>query len=279
MRLGAGEVLEQVAVRLGRHDAEVEPQALVGDDRRLRVPLRHDLLDPGELGEVLRQRGRVAGRGDDVEVSHLLLEAAHAARLAHLVGRGMLAKNGDDSPHRRQRATEQRLLLDLLPRRRKRAQDVLLGLRAETGERAQLLGLGGLFQVLDRRDVQLLPDAPGGLRSEAGEAHELDDVRRDALLPFGERLDLAVVDDLHDLLLDRLADPRQLLRLALDGELSDRAAGLSNSLSGAPIGQRAELVASLQLEKVGQQVELVGDLGVLRKCLRHPRDDMGRCSS
>ena len=133
VRLGAGEVLEQVAVRLGRDDAEVEPKALVGDHRRLRVPLRHDLLDPGELGEVLRQRGRVAGRGDDVEVSHLLLEAPHAACLTHLVGCGMLAKNGDDSPHCRQRATEQRLLLDLLARRRKRAQDVLLGLRAEPG--------------------------------------------------------------------------------------------------------------------------------------------------
>ena len=279
VRLGAGEVLEQVAVRLGRDDAEVEPQALVGDHCRLRVPLRHDLLDPGELGEVLRQRGRIARRGDDVEVAHLLLEAPNAARLAHLVGCGMLAKNGDDRPHRRQRATEQRLLLDLLARRRKRAQDVLLGLRAETGERAQLLGLGGLLQALDRRDVQLLPDAPGGLRAEAGEAHELDDVRRDALLPFGERLDLAVVDDLHDLLLDRLADPRQLLRPPLDGELRDRAARLAHSLRRAPVGERPELVAALQLEEVGQQVELVRDLRVPRKCLRHPRDDMGRCAS
>ena len=106
VRLGACEVLEQVAVRLGRDDAEVEPQALVGDNRRLRVPLRHDLLDPGELGEVLRQRGRIARRGDDVEVAHLLLEAPNAARLAHLVGSGMLAQDRDDRTYRRQGAPE-----------------------------------------------------------------------------------------------------------------------------------------------------------------------------
>ena len=108
--------------------------------------------------------------------------------------------------------------------------------------------------------------------------HELDDVRRDALLSLRERLDLALLDDLNDLLFDRLADAGQLFCIALDGELCDRAARLSYSLSCSPVGKRAELVAALQLEKVGQQVELVRDLRVLRKCLRHPRDDMDRCA-
>ena len=56
--LRAREVLEEVAVGLGRHDAQVEAQALVGDDRRLRLALGDDLVDPGELREVLDQRGR-----------------------------------------------------------------------------------------------------------------------------------------------------------------------------------------------------------------------------
>ena len=43
--LRAGEVLEQVAVRLRRDDAKVEPEALVRDHRRLRVPLRDDVGD------------------------------------------------------------------------------------------------------------------------------------------------------------------------------------------------------------------------------------------
>ena len=274
--LRAREVLQQVPVRIGRNDAEVEPQALVRDDGRLRVPLRHDLVDPRKLREVLGQRGGIARRGDDVEVAYLLLEAADAAGLAHLVGGGMLAQDLDDSTHRRQSAAEQRLLLDLLARRRESAQDVLLGLRPEPGERPQLLGLGGLLQALERRDVELLPDAARGLRAEPRQVHELDDVGRDALLALRERLDLAVLDDLDDLLLDRLADPGQLLRLSLDGELRDRAARLAHALRRAAVGERPELVAALELEKVGQQVELVGDLGVPGKRLRHARDDMQR---
>ena len=38
---------------------------------------------------------------------------------------------------------------------------------------------------------------------------------------LGQRPDLAVVDDLDDLALDRLADPGQVLGLALEGELGD----------------------------------------------------------
>ena len=49
--LRAGEVLQQVPVRLGRDDAEVVAQAVVRDDRRLRVALRRDLDDPRERAE------------------------------------------------------------------------------------------------------------------------------------------------------------------------------------------------------------------------------------
>ena len=137
--LRAGEVVEQVAVRLGRDDAEVEAQAVARDHRRLRPALGDDLVDPRELREVVDQRDRVGGRGDDVEVPHLLLEAADAASLADLVCGRVLAEVGDDGSHGRERAAEERLLLDLLLRRGQRLEDVLLGFRAEPGERAELL--------------------------------------------------------------------------------------------------------------------------------------------
>jgi len=38
---------------------------------------------------------------------------------------------------------------------------------------------------------------------------------------FSTRVDLAVLDDLHDLALDRLADPLQLLRAAVKRKLGD----------------------------------------------------------
>ena len=109
-----------------------------------------------------------------------------------------------------------------------------------------------------------------------GQVHELDDVRRRIRLALGEGLDPAVFDDLDDLLLDRLADPGQLLRLPVHGELRDRAAGLPHALSRAPVRERTELVAAFELQEVGQEVELVRDVCVPGECLRHHRDDMGR---
>ena len=57
--LRAGEVLEQVAVALGRHDAQVEAQAVVRDHGRLRPALGNDLDDPIEAREGVDQRPRV----------------------------------------------------------------------------------------------------------------------------------------------------------------------------------------------------------------------------
>ena len=54
-------------------------------------------------------------------------------------------------------------------------------------------------------------------------------------LALRERMDLAVLDDLDDLLLDRLADALQLLRAAVERELGDRAAA---SRGSAPAARR-----------------------------------------
>ncbi len=190
----------------------------------------------------------------------------------------MLAEDRDDGAHRGQRLAEQRLALDLLTRRGERAQNVLLGLRAETAERAQPLGLRRLLQLTQGRHAELLPDSARRLRPEPREVHELDDVGRNAVPPLRQRRDLPVLDDLDDLLLDHLADPGELLGLALHGQLRDRPARLAHTLRRPPVGERPELVAALELEEVGQELELLGDLRVAGKCLRHPGDDMDRCA-
>jgi hypothetical protein len=107
-----------------------------------------------------------------------------------------------------------------------------------------------------------LPYPRRRLRPEAGQPHEADDVGRDAVAPLRQRLDVARLDDLHDLLLDRLADPRQGLRLAVERELRDRGRCLAHALGRAPVGEHAERLGALELEQVGQELEPVGDLGV-----------------
>src|SRR5207248_11174814 len=116
-----------------------------------------------------------------------------------------------------------------------RVEDLLLAPSAESGQPAQALLLRSGAQVDEGRDAELLPDPPRGLRAEPGQAHEEDDLRRDDRLPLRQRVDLAVVGDLDDLLLDRLADSLELFRPAGAGELHDRAGRLADPVRGSPV--------------------------------------------
>jgi hypothetical protein len=99
--LRAGEVLEQISVQPGRDDAQVEAKPVVRDDRRLRLPLRGDLLDPAQLREVLGQLARLGRSGDDVEIAKRLLTASGAAGLGDFERGRMLTQNRDDGLDRR----------------------------------------------------------------------------------------------------------------------------------------------------------------------------------
>src|SRR5262249_16826566 len=75
--------------------------------------------------------------------------------------------------------------------------------------------------------------------------------------------------DLDDLVLDRGADPGQLLRLAVQRELGDGARGLAHARRRAPVGEDAEAGLALELEDVREQLELGGDVRVPGQRLRH----------
>ena len=88
-----------------------------------------------------------------------------------------------------------------------------------------------------------------------------------------QRVDLTVLDDLDDLLLDRLADSLELLRLAIERHLRDGGAGLADPRRRPPVGEHAERLHVLELEDVGQQLELRGDVGVGGQAGHPARDD------
>src|ERR671910_19869 len=190
--LRAREMLEQVSVRVGRDDAEVEDEPVVRDDRGLRLPVRLDLRDPRELREVLRQSYGVGGRGDDVEVLHGLGAAPDRSGLGDLVARRVLAQYLDD-------------------------------------------------------------------RLDGGQA----------LLAPRQSLDLAGLDDLDDLRLDRLPDSREVLRLTGERLLGDRPGRRADLVGCPPVCQHAELLLPVELEEVGEEVELLGYLRVPRQGRRH----------
>ena len=262
MALRAREVLKQVSVRVGRDDAEIEDEPIVRDDGGLRLPVRLDLRDPGELREVLGEGGRVRGGGDDVEVLDGLGAPPDRSGLGDLVARRVLAQHLDDRLDCGQRPGKERALLPWLRRLLQRLEDPLLGLGAEPRQRPELLGLRCLAEVLHGRDPEVLPDPAGGLWAKGREPEKLGDAGRDALLPLGQRLDLAGLDDLDDLRLDRLPDSRQVLRLAGERLLGDRAGRRADLVGRPTVRQHPELLLSVELEEVGEEVELLGHLRV-----------------
>ena len=256
-------MLEQVAVALRWDDAEVEPEALVREHGRLRVALRKHVGDVVAARERVDQRRRVGRGRDHVEVAEGLAAAARRASLGDLHSGRMRPQLLDEREQERKPVAEQPpRLARILRLLGERLQDLLLALGAEPRQRAQPLLLGRLLQAGDRRHAELLPDPPRRLRAEPGQAHELDDLLRDERLPLRQRLHLAALDDLDDLVLDRLADPGELLRLAVERELRDGAAGLADACRGAPVREHAERVLALELAQIRQQLELLGELVV-----------------
>jgi hypothetical protein len=186
------------------------------------VGLRADAVGAGGAGggnqrvvrEVLGERGRLLGGGDDVDVLTGLGPAAQRTRhLDSLRGR-MLAQRcrqllGDRLHLREQEAAG---TLAGLAQPLQRREDVLLGLRAEAFDVADLFFLTGCFQVLHRGDFELLEEAPGRFRADAGDAGDLDQGRRELRLQLHGGGDLTGLDQRVDLFRQRLADAGDLRR-------------------------------------------------------------------
>src|SRR5258707_2363535 len=193
-----------------------------------------------------------------LEVAECILTAPTRSRIGDMDGCGVLRQDRIDSLDRWQPVAEQTAArVRVLCLERERLEDLLLAFRPEPRQRPKALGLRRRLELGERRDAELLPDARGGLRPEPRQAHEQDDVGGDAGLALRQGLDLADLDDLDDLLLDRLADSLQLLRLAVKRKLRDRARRLAHPRRSPSIGEHAKRLGALELEQVGEEVELL----------------------
>ena len=167
MVLRAREVLEHVAVALGRHDAEVEAESVVSDDGRLRVATREHLGHPVAGTERRDERGGVARRRDDVGVLHRLPSPANAARLRDGERRRVSGESVDHPSHRRKRPREQVPFLgSVADAGLERLQDLLLAPCAHPGELPEPALLRRGLQAVERRDAELHPDARCRLRAD-----------------------------------------------------------------------------------------------------------------
>ena len=180
VRLGAGEVLEHVAELVGLDDPEVDLHARVREHARAGVARRQHGLDQRQLGQRGRQRDGILRRGDDVEVlDRVGLAAQRAGHLDALGGR-VGAQRADDLLGDVLRAREQDARRRAaLGRLGERLEQLLLDLRAEAAQLADLLLLGGGAQRVERVDAELVVEPPRALGAEARQVHDRDQPGRE----------------------------------------------------------------------------------------------------
>ena len=128
--------------------------------------------------------------------------------------------------------------------------------------RPEPAGLGGLAQVVDGLDAELGVELADGLGAEARDAQQLDEARRDLGAEPVVVGHVAGRRELLDLVADRLADARDLGRLAgpVGRHEVDRAA--ADGVGRAVVGDRLEDELALDLEHVADLVEDPGEVAV-----------------
>ena len=100
------------------------------------------------------------------------------------------------------------------------------------------------------------------LGPEAGQLHHRDQPRRDAGAQLLRGGDVARLVQRLELLLERLADARQLGDPSLAGEADDGHGGVADGLGGVAVGDHAVGDRAVELVEIAELVEGGGDLGV-----------------
>ena len=176
-------MLEEVAERLRRHDAQVEAEPVARDDRRLRVALRRDVDDPRQAREVAGQLGGIGRARDDVEVAERLLAPPHRPGLrdARSPPAARAAPRRPPAPRAGRRRAGAGPVSGLSAWNASAGEDLLLALRARARQASR--SRSDSAAALSSSSVSTpssLPDARRGLRPEARQLHEEDDLGRDA---------------------------------------------------------------------------------------------------
>ncbi len=177
MGLGAGEVMQRRAVARLRHDAEIDLKAGTQHDGRTRRALGDDVFHLVIGDERLHHVDAGLTGHQNVEIADRLLAPPVAAGDDYLFDALDLFEIGDEG--RREllglpKADARRglpAMLDFL-------QDVGLGLGAEAGQCLKLSRLGGLGEILDMLDGELVIENLDPLGAEAGQGGELNEVAR-----------------------------------------------------------------------------------------------------
>ena len=264
VRARAREVLQQVAELRGLGDSQIHRHARVGARPRARSAGRADALDLLELGEALRQRRRARRDGDQVEILDAVGLATRRPGQLHLGARAPpRGQVGDECftglDRRGQQHSRSCAFASPLLQRRQHAG---LELRAEPAHGAQALVQRRLAQLLERVDAELRVQQARALGSQTRQPCDRDQAGGKLGTQRLGRWDRARVEQREDLLLQRVADGRQLGRTARARQRRHRHGCLAHRLGGCAVGQHAMHDRPVELVQVTQLLQGVRDSGV-----------------
>ena len=260
VRLRAGEVDHRGAPHLLGNDAEVDLQSVVGQDRRLRVAVGDHPRRRGQPDERVHDRRGAVARDEEVDVADRLSHPAERSgerRPADLLHGGELGQERLSDVERRVHQDAPTGIGELL----QTTEDVLLGLPPEPLEAGDAFVLDRRHQLGDGRDPQLLVEHHGLLGTEARDRHQLAHPGRDLRaqrLQVGERPGL---EQLDDLLPDRLADVRDL-QDALQVERRDVGVVATHRAGRLLVGARLVRIVRQDRQQVRELEERLLDVVV-----------------
>jgi hypothetical protein len=249
----------------------------VGGDGAAGVAARDLALDGRVRREGVLQLGGPVSRGDQVDVVHALAAAAQAAGHLDAGARDRRAQVARDLLGDGQGAADRHAVVVGLGRglARQLRREAGLGRGAEPGDLAHppVRERGG--EVVDARDPERLPQGDRPLGPDALEAGDRREADRHPVAELGQRRDVAGLDQLDDLGLERGADVRQLDGAPRHRHLRHRVGGRDDARRGPPIGQHPVPDGPVELEQIADQAEAVGDLAIGRQAIGHRRS-LGR---
>jgi len=139
-------------------------------------------------------------------------------------------------------------------------EDLPLRLVPEPTERRDLIGLGGLFQFVERRHVKLGPQPTGALRAQPLYLHHVQQAGRDRIEQLVPELKGAAVENVGHVVGHRVADALDVHEGAFAKPIRHSVIEPAKGAGGPGEGPRAVRIAPCKLQQVGSFLENLSDL-------------------
>src|SRR5438477_113709 len=264
VRFGAGEVLQRRAVRGGLDRAQVHLQPAAQLDRGSGVAFRDHVRHVAVGDEAVHDAGAVVRRDEDVEIADRLAAAPVAAGDRDLTHATAGLEIRDERGRLGFRLVQEHAPLGHLGLAETGAH-LLLYLGPEALELLDLALVERLREVAGGFHFQLLVEQLHALGAEPGNPQQVEQARRELGGELFAKRQLALGDNLRDLLRQVVAyacDVGQVFGAGSD-QVRERLREVADGTGGVAVRPHPERVGVLDLEEVGHLVEQAGDVGVL----------------